>query len=522
MKMPSRGIPVAPRTLQPWSRALQASLAILTISTGSASAQTGRNVQEAHAQWRRLTQAEVNCVDRALRARNSNLWSLIQQGVGPSDRTAADLRVSCRVKTATNNSSTITTSTHQISQAQPSKRESSREPSREYWSLDESTLNLVAEGDLRKFYYYQLQPDAQATGATRGALLLEGKLLDTHFAGTAYKYDRRCGRVPYRVDGMFRDNNLRLELQGQSPRIDAYCVMQGTELSSLTLKALDSAFAKAGDVGADKAAAGKAAVRNAAASNVQGDKLASESVAAAQPATNKPTVDKMAAVEAAAAERAATNKGPAGEATANADVMQVASIDKAGAVEAATERGATELIIPLNPSKEHGLTSDGNKTADRPVFKEVQNKTGETSEAADKPATGDPEMAPAKQAPVDAATPDVERAQTEAAKTRVDGDIAQNDTGVAMNTATWASVAAEIRLSFVYGLLSGMASAGALALLLFARQRRRRAQPVAGSRQCEFDLLIRAVLAEQNRLNRSRLKQDRAAHKPAPSELVPG
>src|ERR1051325_2473456 len=517
MKMPSRGVPVAPRALQPWSRALQASLAILTISTGSASAQTGRNEQEAHAQWRRLKQAEVNCVDRALRARNSNLWSLIQQGVGPSDRTAADLRASCRVKTATNNSSTITTSTHQISQAQPSKRESSLEPPREYWSLDESTLNLVAEGDSRKFYYYQLQPDAQAAGATRGALLLEGKLLGTRFAGTAYKYDRRCGRVPYRVDGMFRDNNLRLELQGQSPRIDVYCVMQGTELSSLTLKAVDSTLATARNVGA-----GKAAVRSAAASNVQGDKLASESAAADQPATNKPTVDKMAAVEAAAAERAATKKGAAGEATANPDVMQVASIDKAGAVEAATERGATELIIPLNPIKEHGVTSDGNKTADRPVFKVVQNKTGETSEAADTPATGDPEMAPAKQAPVDAARPDVERAQTEAAKTRVDGDIAQNETGIAMNTATWASVAAEIRLSFVYGLLSGMASAGALALLLLARQRRRRAQPATGTSRCEFDLLIRAVLAEQNRLNQSRLKQDRAAHKPAPSELVPG
>ena len=53
MKMPPTDMPVAPRASQPWSRLLQASLAILAISAAGASAQTGSNAQKAHAQWRK-------------------------------------------------------------------------------------------------------------------------------------------------------------------------------------------------------------------------------------------------------------------------------------------------------------------------------------------------------------------------------------------------------------------------------------------------------------------------------------
>lgn len=239
MKMPSTVRPTAPRASRPLCSVLQASLVIVAISAGTASAQTGRNAQEADDQWRRLTQAEINCVDQALRARNSSLWSLIRRGVGPSDPSAAELRADCRA--GTSRSPTITTSSQQASPTHAAKPESSPEPSQKSksWSLNGSTLKLVAEGDQRKFYYDQVQSNAQASGAAPGALLLEGKIVGAHFVGTAYKHISNCGRVPYRVDGMFRDNNLRLELQGQSPRIDAYCLMKGTELSSLTLKAVD-------------------------------------------------------------------------------------------------------------------------------------------------------------------------------------------------------------------------------------------------------------------------------------------
>ena len=64
-----------------------------------------------------LSQAEVNCVDQALRARNSNLWSLVQRGIGPSDRAAAELRAICRG--GTNRTVTVTTTGNY--QASPSQ-----------------------------------------------------------------------------------------------------------------------------------------------------------------------------------------------------------------------------------------------------------------------------------------------------------------------------------------------------------------------------------------------------------------
>lgn len=53
-------------------------------------------VQVATSEWRRLTQSEVNCVDRWYRTQGSNLWSQIQRGIGPSSSTAARVRAECR------------------------------------------------------------------------------------------------------------------------------------------------------------------------------------------------------------------------------------------------------------------------------------------------------------------------------------------------------------------------------------------------------------------------------------------
>jgi len=52
----------------------------------------------AHAAWRKLSQSEVNCVDKALRARDSQIWLLIQRGVGPGDSSVAGVRAACRTQ----------------------------------------------------------------------------------------------------------------------------------------------------------------------------------------------------------------------------------------------------------------------------------------------------------------------------------------------------------------------------------------------------------------------------------------
>lgn len=67
---------------------------------GAASAQTFQNpkAQSAYAQWRQLSQSEVDCVDRALQSRRTSLWATIQQGVGPTDSNVAALRAGCRAQ----------------------------------------------------------------------------------------------------------------------------------------------------------------------------------------------------------------------------------------------------------------------------------------------------------------------------------------------------------------------------------------------------------------------------------------
>ncbi len=95
-----------------WPRLLQTVATISLLFSGAAWAQTanGGGVQSAKAQaayadWRRLSQTEVNCVDQSLRGQRTSLWSLIQRGIDPSDPTVAKLRAACRAQAKAPNTS---------------------------------------------------------------------------------------------------------------------------------------------------------------------------------------------------------------------------------------------------------------------------------------------------------------------------------------------------------------------------------------------------------------------------------
>jgi len=87
-----------------WSRLWPAVAAISLLLSGGASAQTANGgaqnakVQAAYADWRKLSQSEVNCVDQSLRGQRTSLWSLIQRGIDPSDAAVARLRAGCRAQ----------------------------------------------------------------------------------------------------------------------------------------------------------------------------------------------------------------------------------------------------------------------------------------------------------------------------------------------------------------------------------------------------------------------------------------
>lgn len=91
-----------------WSRLSTIAAAISLLLSSGALAQTVNNVsgagasnariQTAYAEWRRLSQSEVNCVDRSLRGQNTNLWSVIQRGISPADSAVARIRAACRAQ----------------------------------------------------------------------------------------------------------------------------------------------------------------------------------------------------------------------------------------------------------------------------------------------------------------------------------------------------------------------------------------------------------------------------------------
>ena len=95
-----------------WPRLLQIVATISLLCSGGAWAQTvngggvqNAKVQAAYADWRRLSQTEVNCVDQSLRGQKTSLWSLIQRGIDPSNPTVAGLRAACRAQARVPNTS---------------------------------------------------------------------------------------------------------------------------------------------------------------------------------------------------------------------------------------------------------------------------------------------------------------------------------------------------------------------------------------------------------------------------------
>jgi hypothetical protein len=95
-----------------WLRLGQTVAAISLLFSGAALAQTANGggvqsakVQAAYADWRRLSQTEVNCVDQSLRGQRTSLWSLIQRGIDPSDAAVAKLRAACRAQARAPNTS---------------------------------------------------------------------------------------------------------------------------------------------------------------------------------------------------------------------------------------------------------------------------------------------------------------------------------------------------------------------------------------------------------------------------------
>lgn len=94
-----------------------------------------------------------------------------------------------------------------------------------FWLHNGSTLNLVAQGNARKFYYREPSSRLEELGVTAGTLLFDGRRTGNQYAGTAYVFNRACGPLGYVVNGVVSGDDRQVILQGRAPRRDRDCAV---------------------------------------------------------------------------------------------------------------------------------------------------------------------------------------------------------------------------------------------------------------------------------------------------------
>jgi hypothetical protein len=109
-------------------------------------------------------------------------------------------------------------------------------PERTIWDHNGSLMYLLANGSSREFYYQKPRPGMSDAGARPGSLLFRGQINDERYSGTAYIFNPRCGPIPFEVNGSILDDNQRIVLTGQAPRVGRDCRANGSYTSNLEFK----------------------------------------------------------------------------------------------------------------------------------------------------------------------------------------------------------------------------------------------------------------------------------------------
>jgi hypothetical protein len=104
------------------------------------------------------------------------------------------------------------------------------------WEHNGSVMYLVENGSLREFYYQKPRTGMLEVGVHPGSLLFRGEIEDGQYSGTAYIFNMHCGQIPFQVRGQALDNNERIVLTGQTPRVDRNCRTHESSTSNLEFK----------------------------------------------------------------------------------------------------------------------------------------------------------------------------------------------------------------------------------------------------------------------------------------------
>ena len=109
-------------------------------------------------------------------------------------------------------------------------------PERSMWDHNGSAMYLIASGASREFYYQKPRPGMLEAGARPGSLLFRGEFNDGQYSGTAYIFNSHCGQIPFEVRGAAGDDDDRIVLTGDAPRVGRNCQTSGSYLTTLEFR----------------------------------------------------------------------------------------------------------------------------------------------------------------------------------------------------------------------------------------------------------------------------------------------
>jgi hypothetical protein len=97
-------------------------------------------------------------------------------------------------------------------------------------------MYLVTNGSSREVYYQKPRPGMLDAGARPGFLLFRGEVNNGQYLGTAYIFNPHCGPIPFEVKGPILDDDKRIVLTGQAPRVGGDCRGYGSYTSNLEFR----------------------------------------------------------------------------------------------------------------------------------------------------------------------------------------------------------------------------------------------------------------------------------------------
>jgi hypothetical protein len=113
-------------------------------------------------------------------------------------------------------------------------------PESTIWGHNGSVMYLVTNGPSREFYYQKLRPGMLDAGAHPGSLLFRGEISNGEYLGTAYIFNPHCGPIPFEVKGPILDDDERIVLTGQAPRVGRNCRSYASYATNLEFRRLKS------------------------------------------------------------------------------------------------------------------------------------------------------------------------------------------------------------------------------------------------------------------------------------------